>query len=105
MAYGLGDNASGSNNTPLGARRRLTVKTDQPLSDTGASERPEAKMEQIENQMELVGGQMEQIDTYMEHPEDLMEVSVLPDSDSLAALIDESDSEPRFKRGRSTQRG
>lgn len=84
MVYGLGDNTSGTNNTPLGARRRVMNTTDKPLSEGENGRNVEIKMEKTVTQMEI----------RTKH-EDI----------PLATLMDESDDEPRVKRGRSIQRG
>lgn len=82
MAYGLGDNTSGSNNIPLGARRRMVNTTSR--SDRGNGEHAKIKIEPAVREMEI---------------------RTKPGSIPLATLMDESEDEPRFKRGRSTQRG
>lgn len=84
MVYGLGDNTSGTNNTPLGARRRVMNTTDKSFSEGENGRNVEIKMEKTVTQMEI----------RTKH-EDI----------PLATLMDESDDEPRVKRGRSIQRG
>lgn len=84
MVYGLGDNTSGTNNTPLGARRRVMNTKDKYLSEGENGKSVKIKMEKTETQMEI----------RTKH-EDI----------PLATLMDESDDEPRIKRGRSVQRG
>lgn len=83
MVYGLGDNTSGTNNTPLGARRRVMNTTDKSPSG-GENDRSVEVMEKTETQMEI----------RTKH-EDI----------PLATLMDELDDDPRVKRGRSIQRG
>lgn len=84
MVYGPGDNTSGTNNTPLGARRRVMNTKDKYLSEGENGKSVKIKMEKTETQMEI----------RTKH-EDI----------PLATLMDESDDEPRIKRGRSIQRG
>lgn len=83
MAYGMGDNTSGTNNTPLGARRRIINTTDEYPTERENSENPEVNIKQTEAEMEQTEEKME-IQIKLEHG---------------------SDDEPRVKRGRSTQRG
>lgn len=82
MAYGLGDNTSGSNNIPLGTRRRMMNTTSR--SDRENGENTEIKTEPAVREMEI-----------------RTRLGSIP----LPTPMDESEDEPRFKRGRSTQRG
>lgn len=84
MIYGLGDNTSGTNNTPLGARRRVTNSSDNPLPDRENGGSVKIKVEKTETQMEI---------------------RIKQEDSSLATLMDETEDEPKVKRGRSTQRG
>lgn len=88
MAYGLGDNTSGSNNTPLGARRRVISKTEENPPHRGTSETFRVKKEAAENPME-------QVDSPAAETVNQMKVPAGPGRGD----------EPKAKRGRSTQRG
>lgn len=82
MSYRSNDNTSGSNNIPLGARRRVVNTSDKYDKENGESAK--IKMEPIIREMEI---------------------RTTPENVSPPTPMDESEDEPRLKRGRSTQRG
>lgn len=82
MSYGSSDNTSGSNNVPLGARRRVVNTSDKYDRENGGGAK--IKMEPTIRQMEI---------------------RTKPEYVSFPTPMDESEDEPRPKRGRSTQRG
>lgn len=82
MSYKSNDNTSGSNNIPLGARRRVVNMSDKYGRENGESAK-----------------------TKMQPTIREMEIRTKPESAPSSTPMDESEDEPRFKRGRSTQRG